>query len=92
MYKTLSPGAIGIRGLSLAEGIVHGTDDAEEEESEADHEGKRSSASAVTPRARRAQSQFANAPEDHFPQWGSVPAAARECHRRDLAETLEAVP
>ena len=58
--------------LSLAEGIVHGGDDIEEE-TEADPEGRSGPVSAATPRARRVPSPFANAPRDHFPQEGSVP-------------------
>ena len=78
--------------LSLAEGIVHGSDDVEEEEAEADPEGPRGTVSAVMPRARRVPSLFANAPRDHFPQEGSVPVAAHADHQLGLTESEGATP
>ena len=78
--------------LSLAEGIVHGNDEAEEEETEADLEGQRGSVSAVMPRSRRVPSLFANGPKDHFPREDRAPAAAREGHRFGVPEPEGAAP
>ena len=77
--------------LSLAEGIVHGGDDIEEE-TETDPEGQSGPVSAATPRARRAPSSFANAPRDHFPQEGNVPVAAQASQQFGHAEFEGASP
>ena len=77
--------------LSLAEGIVHGNNDVEEEETGDELERQRGSVSAVRPRSRRVPSLFANEPKDHFPQEGSARVTAREGHQLDLAESERAM-
>ena len=62
--------------LSLAEGIIHGRDDDEEEGAEADMTGDGDAVRAARPRARRAPSAFANPPADHFPRTGGDETAA----------------
>ena len=52
--------------LSLAQGIIHGKEDAGEDETGTDGHGPGRAAEASLPRARRTPSAFANAPEDHF--------------------------
>ena len=78
--------------LSLAEGIVRGIDDVEEDEAEAGPVGPAGTDSAVIPCARRVPSLFANAPSDHFPREDSVPVAARADHQLGLAESEGATP
>ena len=77
---------------SLAEGIVHGTGDAEDEDVDAGSERQRDSVAAAMPRVRHAPSVFANAPEDHFPKESGVPVAARECRQPSLAEPVGSAP
>ena len=76
--------------MSLAEGIVHGGDDIEEETT--DPEGQSGPVSAATPRARRVPSSFANAPRDHFPQEGNMPVVAQASQRFGHAEFEGASP
>ena len=52
--------------LSLAQGIIHGREDAGEDEAGTDGDGPGRTAEVARPRARRTRSAFANAPEDHF--------------------------
>ena len=67
--------------LSLAEGIVHGKDEAEEEEgAEVDTVGDGQASRSPKPRARRAPSAFANTPSDHFPQKSGAEEAAPAVH------------
>ena len=66
--------------LSLAEGIVRGGDDAEEDGAEAETAAGRDASRAARPRARRAPSAFANAPADHFPRPGGAGTAALATH------------
>ncbi len=52
--------------LSLAQGIIHGKEDAGEDETGTDGHGPGRAAEVSLPRARRTPSAFANTPEDHF--------------------------
>ena len=52
--------------LSLAQGIIHGREDAGEDEAGTDGDGPGRAAEVSLPRAHRTPSAFANAPEDHF--------------------------
>jgi len=52
--------------LSLAQGIIHGKEDAGGDETGTDGHGPGRAAEVSLPRARRTPSVFANAPEDHF--------------------------
>ena len=52
--------------LSLAQGIVHGKGDVEEERPEADAAGTVDVSPGIRPPARRAPSAYANAAADHF--------------------------
>ena len=52
--------------LSLAQGIVHGKVDVEEERPEADGAGSGDASPGIRPPARRAPSAYANAAADHF--------------------------
>ena len=56
--------------LSLAQGIIHGEEDAGEDETGTDGDGPDRTAEVSRPRARRTPSAFANAPEDHFAATG----------------------
>jgi len=61
--------------LSLAQGIIHGGEDAGEDEAGTDGHASGRTAEVSLPRARRTPSPFANAPEDHFAATG--PALAQ---------------
>ena len=61
--------------LSLAQGIVHGTD-VEDDRSEAETTGTGDADPAVRPRTRRTPSAFANRPQDHFPRRNGVESDA----------------
>ena len=54
--------------LSLAQGIIHGKSDVEEDASDTAAFGSEDASLDVRQRARRIPSVFANAPEDHFPR------------------------
>ncbi len=66
--------------LSLAQGIVHGKEDAEEDRAETDATGTGEASLADRPRARRAPSAFANALKDHFPQGSGVESEVLTAH------------
>jgi len=53
--------------LSLAQAIVHGTADVEQDQAETDRVDTEDATHTVQRHVRRAPSAFANAPEDHFP-------------------------
>ena len=58
--------------LSLAQGIIHGKENIEDELIEEDTDNLEDAAHVVKQRVHRAPSVFANALEDHFPQGNSV--------------------
>ena len=58
--------------LSLAQDIIHGKKDAEEEQAETDATDMESDTLADRQHAGRAPSVFANTPEDHFPDGAGV--------------------
>ncbi len=66
--------------LSLAQGIVHGKDDIEDDRAETHHRGTRDAGVAVRPRTRRTPSAFANPPQDHFPHRHGVASDAHAVH------------
>ena len=53
--------------LSLAQAIVHGTAEVEQDQAETDRVDTEDASHTVQRHVRRAPSAFANAPEDHFP-------------------------
>ena len=66
--------------LSLAQGIVHGKEDVEEDRAEAATSGTNDAGAAVGPRTRRAPSAFANPRQDHFPRGSGVASDALAVH------------
>ena len=66
--------------LSLAQGIVCGKDDVEEDRAEAEATGTGNAGAAVGPRTRRTPSVFANALQDHFPHGNGVASDALAAH------------
>ena len=63
--------------LSLAQAIVHGTADVEQDQAETDRVDTEDASHTVQRHVRRAPSAFANAPEDHFPR--RPPLGNRDC-------------
>ncbi len=61
--------------LSLAQDIIHGKKDVEEDQAETDATEREADSLAGQQCVRRAPSAFANAPEDHFPQGTGVKQA-----------------
>ena len=64
--------------LSLAQGIIHGKRDVEEDQAEADKADTADALVVVQRHVRRTPSAFASAPEDHFPPAAGVDLKAAE--------------
>ena len=62
--------------LSLAQGIVHGKEEIEEDRAEAEASGTGDPSGTVRPRMRRPPSAFANPRQDHFPRGSGVESSA----------------
>ena len=62
--------------MSLAQGIIQGKNDVEEDQAETDTVDLADASQDVNQRVRRAPSAFANALEDHFPDGNSVASGA----------------
>ena len=67
--------------LSLAQGIVHGTDDVAEDAEDTNVVAIAEASPAARRRAGRAPSIFANPPESHFPDGDTAGAAVAAMHR-----------
>ena len=64
--------------LSLAQGIIHGKTDVEDDQAEADKAGPEDALVVVQRHVRRMSSAFASAPEDHFPPAAGVDLSTAE--------------
>ena len=64
--------------LSLAQGIIHGKTDVEEDQAETDKADTEDALVVVQRHARRTPSAFASAPEDHFPSGAGIESSTAQ--------------
>ena len=66
--------------LSLAQGIIHGKTDVEDDQAETDTAGSEDALVVVQRHVSRTPSVFASAPEDHFPCGAGIETSPAEEH------------